>query len=334
MSPNKPSKVVILHNQVSDQSSQDELDVLSQVESVRQSLQEMDYQVIPVPLSLDLQSAADQLTNIGPEFIFNLVESVDGTGRLIYFGPALLDRMGLSYTGCGTDALYLTTNKPVSKTWMQSHHIPTPGWQVIRKNALQSEELDFPVILKPVWEDASVGLNDGSVFHKKTDLVKHLNQNSFTDGEWFLEAYIPGREFNISILAGDDGPEVLPIAEIDFIDYPPDKPRIVDYRAKWESESFEYQHTVRGFDFPASDDPLLEELRSITRACWNVFNLRGYARVDFRVDQNGKPWVLEVNANPCISPDSGFVAAAERAGLDFTTVVRRIVDDMPLQQST
>ena len=333
MSLNNLSKVVILHNQVSDQSSEDELDVIHQIESVTKSLQEMAYEVDTVPVSLDLQSAASHLQSIRPQFIFNLVESVDGTGRLIYFAPALLDRLGLAYTGCGTDALYLTTNKPVAKTWMQSHQIPTPAWTVISNNSRLPDDIEFPVILKPVWEDASVGLNDSSVIHNKKDLSNHLERNIHPDSEWFLEAYIPGREFNISILAGDKNPEVLPAAEIDFIDYPADKPRIVDYRAKWETDSFEYKHTVRRFEFPQSDTGLLEQLQKITRQCWDAFSLRGFARVDFRVDQDGRPWVLEVNANPCISPDSGFVAAAQRAGLDFTTVVRRIVNDMPFKQS-
>ena len=330
MSRDNLSKVVILHNQVSDQSSQDELDVIHQIESVSESLQKMGYEVVTIPVSLDLQSAVNHLQTVRPEFVFNLVESIDGTGRLIYFAPALLDRLGLAYTGCGTDALYLTTNKPLAKTWMQSHRIPTPGWTVIRNNNDLPDDLEFPVILKPVWEDASVGLNDSSVFPNKKDLLTHLERNVYPDSEWFLEAYIPGREFNISILAGDKNPEVLPAAEIDFLDYPTDKPRIVDYRAKWETDSFEYQHTIRCFDFPKSDTGLLEELKKITRQCWKAFSLRGFARVDFRVDQHGRPWVLEVNANPCISPDSGFVAAAERTGLDFTTVVRRIIKDMPV----
>jgi D-alanine-D-alanine ligase len=94
-------------------------------------------------------------------------------------------------------------------------------------------------------------------------------------------------------------------------------------------DSFEYRNTIRHFVFSKKDDQLLTELSAITLKCWKVFNLHGYARVDFRVDEDGKPWVLEINANPCISPDSGFVAAAGQAGLNFETVVRHIINDIP-----
>ena len=129
-------------------------------------------------------------------------------------------------------------------------------------------------------------------------------------GECFAEAYIDGREFNLSLLASKAGPQVLPPAEIRFEDYPEGKTRIVGYRAKWHESSFEYLHTVRSFEFPPEDDELLSRLKDLAVRCWSLFDLRGYARVDFRVDRDGRPWVLEVNVNPCLSPDAGFFAAA------------------------
>jgi D-alanine-D-alanine ligase len=110
-----------------------------------------------------------------------------------------------------------------------------------------------------------------------------------------------------------------------FRHYPADKAKMVCYRAKWEEASFEYRHTVRSFDLEAADGPLLEELGRLALACWDLFNPRAYARVDFRVDDEGRPWILEVNVNPCLSPDAGFTAAAERAGLSMEAVIRRIV---------
>ena len=101
---------------------------------------------------------------------------------------------------------------------------------------------------------------------------------------------------------------------------PPGKPRIVDYAAKWHAGSFEFCNTVRRFEFDAADRPLLARLEDVAKACWRLFGLRGYARVDFRVDAAGRPWVLEVNVNPCLSPDAGFAAAAARRGLDLPAV--------------
>jgi D-alanine-D-alanine ligase len=116
----------------------------------------------------------------------------------------------------------------------------------------------------------------------------------------------------------------LPVAEIRFDAFPADKPRIVGYAAKWDLESFEYRNTPRSFTV---EPELAERLRRIALDCWALFRLDGYARVDFRVDESGRPWVLEVNANPCLSPDAGFAAALAEAGLGYEAAVERLIDD-------
>ena len=102
---------------------------------------------------------------------------------------------------------------------------------------------------------------------------------------------------------------------------------MVGYKAKWESESFEYNNTPREFDFPEEDYSLIAGLKKIALDCWKVFSLKGYARVDFRVDKSGNPWVLEVNANPCLSPDAGFAAALEKSGISFKSAIEKIIRD-------
>jgi D-alanine-D-alanine ligase len=148
-------------------------------------------------------------------------------------------------------------------------------------------------------------------------------------GACLAEAFIDGREFNLALLADlhESAPEVLPPAEIRFDAYPPGKVRVVGYRSKWEEGSFEYNHTPRSFTFPETDAPLLLRLKELALGCWKLFDLRGYARVDFRVDKEGRPWILEVNANPCLSPDAGFLAATRQAGFTFADVLQRIIDD-------
>jgi D-alanine-D-alanine ligase len=120
---------------------------------------------------------------------------------------------------------------------------------------------------------------------------------------------------------------VLSPAEIVFEAYADAKPRVVGYRAKWDEASFEYHHTPRRFEFEPHDARLLAELKRLALECWTCFGLRGYARVDFRVDGEGRPWVLEVNTNPCLSPDAGFAAALERAGISFQDAIARILAD-------
>ncbi|MDP2337298.1 MAG: hypothetical protein Q8N05_12780 [Bacteroidota bacterium] len=139
---------------------------------------------------------------------------------------------------------------------------------------------------------------------------------------------IHGREFNISILGGKVDCLVLPPAEMCFsADYYATKPRILGYKAKWDETSMEYQNTTRSFQIKKVDEGLITELKEIAGKCWKIFGLRGYARVDVRVGTDNLPKVIEINANPCIAPDSGFVAACKEVGLTNTEIIKRIIDD-------
>ena len=99
------------------------------------------------------------------------------------------------------------------------------------------------------------------------------------------------------------------------------------YNAKWNEETFEFNHTQRSFYVSEEDEFLMDQLRKICLQCWQTFKLKGYVRVDFRIDSVGQPFVLEINANPCISPDSGFYAATQQANLDFTKAIEYIIFD-------
>lgn len=144
---------------------------------------------------------------------------------------------------------------------------------------------------------------------------------------YFIEEYIEGREFNISMLGGHDGPEVLPVAEMQFLDFPAGKPKIMGYRSKWEEESFEYTHTTRTFEAGEGDRLLHLRLIELCEACWYGFGLKGYVRIDFRVAEDGNPLIIDINANPCLSHSGGFAAALGHAGYSFTEGIRRILED-------
>ena len=329
MTRNAGRRIAILHGEVPENAPEDEQDVLVEVETVKEALGGMAYEAVPVVFTLDIPRAISVLRQIEPALVFNLVESVQGQGRLIHLAPAVLDSVGLPYTGSPTEAIFLTSHKLLTKRFLRSANIATPAWfcREIADGTLLPGGGRY--IIKSVWEHASIGLGGGSIVETDdaAELRKRLEKRAvLMKGEVFAEAFVDGREFNISLLEGPDGPEVLPHAEILFVDYPEDKPRVVDYKAKWDEGSFEYSHTPRSFDFPASDAGLLEFLSEISKRCWRLFGLRGYARVDFRVDADGQPWVLEINANPCLSPDGGFYAALERAGLSIESAVERILD--------
>ena len=228
--------------------------------------------------------------------------------------------------------MFLTSNKRLAKQRLQSAGIPTPtwfAWQDLNRAVPMAAAGCY--IIKSVWEHASVGLSEDSLIvadDPATLRATLAERQQLLGGEGFIEAYIEGREFNLALLANEHGPEVLPPAEISFDGYPAGKLKIVDYRAKWDDQSFEYLHTPRRFTFPPEDALLLQRLQTIAQQCWELFDLRGYARVDFRVDREGTPWVLEINANPCLSPDAGFAAAAHQAGLEYTQVIDRILKDV------
>jgi D-alanine-D-alanine ligase len=325
------SKIAILHGQIFEDSNWDEQDVLVQVQAISQSLLRLGFEPIAIPLLLNLKDTAESLRKIRPTIVFNIVESVEGQGRLIHLGTALLDFLKIPYTGARTEAMFLTSNKLLGKTMFRSGRIPTADW-FTRQNLTQDVSIrPGRYIVKSVWEHASVGLSEASIIDATSveDLRTALEQRQHhIGGEGFVEAFIDGREFNLSMLAGNNGPEVLPPAEICFDKYPVEKLKIVDYRAKWDEKSFEYEHTLRRYDFQASDQPLMEQLKMFAAKCWDLFELRGYARVDFRVDQTGVPYALEVNTNPCLSPDAGFFAAAQQAGLTYDQVIERILKDV------
>jgi D-alanine-D-alanine ligase len=333
-------RLAVVHNAVTDQSAPDERDVLVQADAVQAALKDLRHETELLPCTLNLASVQARLQAIRPDIVFNLVESLNGQGRLIHLFPALLDAIAMPYTGADSQALYFTSNKILAKRQMVQAGLPTPPWigpyppdmAALAQPTLPGPALNFKDrkirwLVKSVWEHASVGLDECELTLSESveEVLNRLpRQAAPLGGSCFAEAYIEGREFNLSLLAGPNGPEVLAPAEIVFEDYPADKPRIVGYRAKWATDSYEYNHTPRRFDFAPPDASLLQELGKLAKQCWQVFGLAGYARVDFRVDLNGRPWILEINTNPCLSPDAGFAAAIEQSGLSFTQAVSRI----------
>ena len=321
-------RVLILHDRVTAADGPDGRDVLDQAAAVTGALTALGHTVDRLDCDLDLAALATELRQRQPELVFNLVESLGGSGRLIHLVPACLETLGVPYTGCRADAMLLTSNKLLAKRWLQGAGLPVPAWVEPGDDAPPPGAADW--IVKSVWEHASIGLDANSLVRGRDGrAVRELlpERARRVNGPCFAEHYIEGRECNLALLAGPHGPELLPPAEIVFDNFPPGMPRILDYQAKWAEASFACRHTRRSFDFPPADGPLLARLGQLALACWRIFRLNGYARVDFRIDTTGAPWILEVNANPCLSPDAGFSAALERAGIPFGEAVRRIVVD-------
>jgi len=322
-------RAAILHEDLAPDARPDERDVLAQVELAEAALAELGCAAAPMPVSLDLEALRNRLRLNPPDVVVNLVEGLGGHGRLLHLVPALLEAEHLPFTGAGSLALALTTDKLETKRRLRDAGLPTPDWWTGAAPPAP-DALAQACILKPVHDDASIGIDDDAVLRgaSESEILDELQRRGErTRDEYFAEAYIDGREFNLSAIADGGVCRVLPPAEILFPSFPPDKPRIVGYAAKWEPRSFEYAHTPRRFTAAASDIGLHGALVELTRRCWSLLGLRGFARVDFRVDGEGRPWILEVNANPCLAPDAGFLAAAVEAGLAPRDVMKLLLSD-------
>jgi len=314
----------IIYNEPGEGALADELDVLDQVAHIEKHLIDLGIKVYRKGITNQFMNEIADMSKEKPDFVFNLVESIDNKGELIYFVPALLNLNSIPYSGNSLESIFLTSNKTICSKMMKNAGIKNPGSYLPSQFKLLEKGRKY--IVKPIWEDGSLGINSDSVFECKKGFEEKLK--GLDDAHWFIEDFIDGREFNISVLAGKDGPEVLPPAEIVFVNYDDNRPKIIDFKAKWEMDSFEYINTVREFPGNKLNNQLLSNLRNAALSCWNLFGLKGYARVDVRTDSNDNVYVIEINGNPCISPDGGFVAATREAGYPFTEVLQRILNDL------
>ncbi|MFN0133263.1 MAG: D-alanine--D-alanine ligase [Phycisphaerales bacterium] len=336
----------LLHDRVGPDSPPDDLDVLEQVAAVESALAALGWGVEVVPCDLNLSPLAERLRSERPELCFNLVESLGGHGRLAAVVPGLLEAMGVRFTGSGSAALFTATHKTLCKRLLRSAGVATPEWfeatdlaarretgEVLGTRVEHSGDDRRSVagrwIVKSVWEHASRGLDEDSVIEVGGGAIGAralgdalASRRESLGGEGFVERYIEGREFNIAVLSG----RVLPLAEMLFEGYAADRPRVMGYRAKWDESAPAYRDTVRRF-IGAEEPTLAGAIRDVVSKCWSVFGLRGWARVDLRIDTHGVPWVIDVNANPCLSLGAGFAVAALQSGLTFDDAIARIVED-------
>jgi D-alanine-D-alanine ligase len=338
-------RVVIAYDAAAADGPPDASDTLAEAAAIARALAVGGYRTHEVPVGLDLAHFERVLEELAPVAVFNLVESLVGRGRLIHLVPALLEALGMPFTGCSSAALAHTSNKPEAKAALAAAGVRVPA-------AFTDPAGDGEWIVKSVFEHASCGLDDGAVVRGAAAVRRALAERTAAHGgAWFAEAFLPGRELNVALLgvpeaALRDAPEaatrdpqetaqrdhraapaaaapfVLPVAEIAYRGFPADKPEIVSYAAKWHSDSFEYRSTERTF---AVESELAVRAAALARRCWQLFGLSGYARVDLRADASGELHVLEVNANPCLAPDAGFAAALAHAEIDYARAVGALV---------
>jgi D-alanine-D-alanine ligase len=323
-------RIFILHNPVGPEDDPSTADVLDEAAWVERGLAELG-----LPAERRAVAGLEGLAALAPAarepgaVVFNLIESPPGDWRLQCAAAGALELLGLPFTGSPAAALWLTTDKLLTRAALAAEGLPVaPGGRLDPERPAVLDRVPPPWILKPACEDASVGLEGSPVCATREQALARAAElaRRFPGQGVLAEAFLPGRELNVSLLEGPDGPEVLPIPEIVFVDWPAGVPQIVGWEAKWDESSPECRRTVRRFLAHPADAPLAARAGELAREAWRACGLSGYARVDLRLDAAGEPFLLEVNANPCISAGAGFTAAAGEAGLGAAEVVRRILE--------
>jgi D-alanine-D-alanine ligase len=329
--PREPSGVVVLYNASENLIKGESRDLLAEqgvvacAQAVTEAFERVGYRVALVPIYDKVELA---LVPYPPTewIVFNLGEGLEGRlfeeARIAW----ALEAMGYQFTGATGDAIARSVHKAQTKTLLATDGVDTPSWWLFR----HPDEVDvlvaadLPLIVKPVAEDASIGVGLEAVVHTVPALrervayvVERYRQAALA------ETFVVGREFNIALWG--DPPQVLPLAELDFSAFADPYARIVSFAAKWEENSFEYHHTP--VLCPAPVDPDLDSrIADTARRAWSAIGCRGYARVDMRVSEMGVPQVVEVNCNPDLSPDAGFFRAARAAGYSYEDMVVHILE--------
>ncbi len=317
-------RVLLLHSDIPADAPPDELDTLVAARAVSAALRERRHQVLQRAFVANPALLESALAEASTECVFNLVESVFAQGDLAGLAAAMLEKRNVPYTGASAATLGCAANKPLTKRILAAAGLPTPHWSEPPRWEGLTDGRQY--VVKSANEDASIGLDDGAVL-TGCDIIRARAASCVAHhgGTWFAEEYCPGREFNVSLLEESGQPRILPIAEIQFENWAPDRPRLVGYAAKWDARSADCVGTPRVFGIEAWCPRLAKALERLACSAWRLLGMNGYARVDFRLDPAGAPMILEINPNPCLEPRAGFAAAALEAGISYTELVDGIL---------
>lgn len=298
--------------------------VLTEAAAVKKALLESGYRVGCIPLSLPLEEVREILGKLETDLVFNLFEGFPGYPETEADICQVLTDLGLPYTGCPPQSLRLALNKAETKSLLKAGEINTPDFKLLTPKTLSDFHLEFPCIIKPNSEDASHGITEDSVVNDCKEMETQIKKVStqYRTGEALVEEYIDGREFNTTV-TGNNRKQVLAISEIEF-SLPPGLPSIITYAGKWEAESQYYKGTKPVCPAKVTENEKQRIIEIAEKAC-TITGCRGYARVDMRMDRQGRIYVLEVNPNPDISPDSGAALHANTVGMTYTEFIRSLV---------
>ena len=322
-------RIVLLHG--ADAAEPPEDPVLGQIE---EALRTLDHEVARVSVGPDVEAVIAALRSADPAIVFNLAESFDGKSALESNVAALLNLLGLRYTGSSPAGLLMAGDKSLTKQVLGFQSVPTPQFATVFRGALDHVgDLKFPLIVKPPQEDASLGITSKSVVRDIKELFGTMDslQREF-QSPVMVEEFIEGREYYVGVL-GNVSPQALPVIELDFSAFPADRPRVASYEAKWgEGGTGGTGETGAEFAgtksiFPTDLSPeLVKRMQDVAVEAFGALRLRDYGRVDLRVTPEGEVYVIEVNPNCYLEKSGEFARAAAEAGIPHEALVGRILE--------
>jgi len=309
-------RVVILYDSgAADWTQEDVRAVLGCVDATSHALEQAGHEVDRVAVGSDF-TWLDRVRTA--DAVFNLCEGVGGESRLEPHVASTIELLGMPTTGVSAWTMVMCHHKSMLNAILAAKGLPIPEWRVPTDDA-DLEDFPLPAIVKPASEDASVGVDQDAVVTDTQELRKRVAWTRNEFGDVIVQQYIAGREIAVAFV----GDEVLPLSEIDFSTMPADHWPIVTFEAKWSPDSPDYEGTVPVC--PADiDDELRDRIVAIASDAWKTVQGHGYGRVDFRLDEEGAPWLLEVNPNPDSSPDAGLANMAMAHGWTYDELVLRI----------
>lgn len=312
-------KIVLLFDGASALGASADVLILETIEAIERVLVAEGSQVVRVPVYADGRWI-ERVRRGKFDLAFNLCEGINGVAELEPAVISVLELLDIPYTGSSSATTTLCLRKHVVNAMLDRDGLPVPRWSVVRRGD-KLPTVGFPAICKPAAEDASIGVEQASVVRTQRQLAARIEAMQERWDEIVIQRFVDGREVNVGIV----GNRVLPVAEIRFDRMPKGMWRIVSYRSKWETGCDEDLGAAPKCPAPLPKR-LTEEVQQIALRAWRTVGGEGYGRVDLRIDRAGRPWILEVNANPDIAPDAGLARMAGVAGMDFGAMIRQVCE--------
>jgi len=292
---------------------------------VCETLKTMGHQVVPLGVKDDLNPVRRAVAEHAPHIVFNLLEMFHGVGAFDQHVASFLELLRVPYTGCNPRGLTLARDKALSKTLLAYHRVPVPEFLVVRmgRKARRPKRLAFPLIVKSLTQEASLGISRASVVdddERLAERVTFIHQNIGTDA--IIERFVDGRELYVGIL-GNQRLEVLPVWELRWDKMPEDGRLIMTDRAKWNTS---YQKKYGVMTGPAElGDDARGAIQRLCKRVYRTLDLSGYARIDLRMDASGRVYVLEANPNPQLAYGEDFAESAEHGGTSYAQLLQKIL---------